>query len=362
MMTEMVKLGARELLARKRVSLGLILGVSVALLVFLALEGITAGVGQTLTAQDTGTMMVLPEDTMGFWGSYLPMNLRKRLKGLGASMAVPEIFVTRERAPGEMLLFRGVPLNRYQDIIGFQMVAGEPLAPGDRHMVMLGADVAESKGLGPGDIFEYRGKKFTVKGVFKTGLLADSEVWLDLKEADRLFNAQGYVSTFVLESDPALARKIEQRLDLDVVTEKEVWESFNSAAESLFALLRLVSVIIAAAAVLGIMNMMFTVVKQRQREIAIMRSIGFGRGEILIYVISQSLIVSTLGFFLALAASLLFIQGLKMEVMGMTLEPALDTSVVAGAFVLTLVIGLLAGGYPATLATRLNIAETLRGE
>ncbi|MFQ6058608.1 MAG: ABC transporter permease [Anaerolineae bacterium] len=362
MIVEMAKLGLRELLTRKRTALGLVLGVSVVLLVFLSLEGIRAGVGQTLTAQDTGTMMVLPDGAMGFWGSYLPMNLRKRLRGLGAEMAVPELFVTRERAPGEMLLFRGVPLNDYQKVIGFRMVAGQPLTPGDRHMVMIGADVADSKGLGPGDIFTYQGKDFVVKGVFETGLLADSEVWLDLKEADRLFNAQGYVSTFVLESDPALARKIEQRLDLDVVTEKEVWESFNSAGESLFALLQLVSVIIAAAAVLGIMNMMFTVVKQRQREIAIMRSIGFGKREILIYVLSQSLIVSTLGFFLALAASFLFIQGLKMEVMGMTLEPTLDTSVVAGAFVLTLVMGLLAGGYPATLATRLNIAETLRGE
>jgi len=362
MFVEMAKLGLRELLTRKRTVLGLILGVSVVMLVFLALGGIKAGVGQTFTARDMGTMMVLPEGTMGFWGSYLPMDLRKRLKGLGAEMVVPELFVTRERVPGEMLLFRGVPMDDYQKVISFRMVAGEPMEPGDRRMVMLGVDVTESKGLVPGDIFEYRGVDFTVKGVFETGLLADSEVWLDLREADRLFNAQGYVSTFAIESDPVLARKIERRLDLDVVTEKEVWESFNSMGEGLFTLLQLVSVIMAAAAVLGVMNMMFTMVRQRQRDIAILRSIGFGQWDILVYVIFQSLCISIMGYLVATGAALLFIQSLRMEVMGMTLKPVLGPELLASGLGLTLLIGLLAGAYPAWRVTRWSVAEVLRGE
>jgi hypothetical protein len=66
MIFEMAKLGLRELLVRKRTALGLVLGVSVVLLVFLALEGIKTGVGRTLTARETDTMMVLPDGAMGF--------------------------------------------------------------------------------------------------------------------------------------------------------------------------------------------------------------------------------------------------------------------------------------------------------
>jgi ABC-type antimicrobial peptide transport system permease subunit len=79
-------------------------------------------------------------------------------------------------------------------------------------------------------------------------------------------------------------------------------------------------------------------------------------------VIFQSLFVSVVGFLVATGAALLFIQSLKMEVMGMTLEPAIDAGVIAGAFVLTMIIGLLSVAYPASLAARLSIAETMRGE
>lgn len=90
MIFEMAKLGLRELLVRKRTVLGLVLGVSVVLLVFLALEGIKTGVGRTLTARETDTMMVLPDGAMGFWGSYLPSDLGKRLRCLAARLSIAE--------------------------------------------------------------------------------------------------------------------------------------------------------------------------------------------------------------------------------------------------------------------------------
>ena len=83
---------------------------------------------------------------------------------------------------------------------------------------------------------------------------------------------------------------------------------------------------------------------------------SFGQRDILAYVISQLLFVSLMGFLVAMWVALLFIQSLKMEVMGMTLEPAMDSSVIANALALTMIIGLLAGAYPAGLAARLNIA------
>lgn len=45
----------------------------------------------------------------------------------------------------------------------------------------------------------------------------------------------------------------------------------------------------------------------------------------------------------------------------MTLEPAMGPGVIAGAFGLTLLIGLLSGLYPGILAARLDIAGTMRG-
>lgn len=46
----------------------------------------------------------------------------------------------------------------------------------------------------------------------------------------------------------------------------------------------------------------------------------------------------------------------------MTMEPQLTQASALRALGLTAVIGLLAGGYPALLAARLNLTEALRGE
>jgi len=148
----------------------------------------------------------------------------------------------------------------------------------------------------------------------------------------------------------------------DKKSEPEVWASFTGATASLEVLMQMIAAIMAGAAVLGVMNQMFTVVRQRRREIAILRSLGFGRGHVLTYVLGQSLVVALVGFALALGVALLFVHGLQLEAMGMSLTPHLSGETVAGALALTLVIGLLAGAYPAYRATQVNLADTLRGE
>jgi putative ABC transport system permease protein len=109
------------------------------------------------------------------------------------------------------------------------------------------------------------------------------------------------------------------------------------------------------------MNVMFTIVRRRRQQIAILRTVGFGRRDVLAYVLSQSLAVSIAAFLVATGAALVFFRSFGLEAMGMTLEPAIGPSVIPGAFGLTLLIGLLSGLYSAILATRLDIADTMRG-
>jgi len=361
-MIEMLSLSGKELLARWRATAGLALGVGVVLLVFLAMGALAAGIGRSLSQRDTGAYLVLPKDAASFWGSYLSLGTGRRLRGLGAEVVVPEIFVIRQDGPDDVYLFRGLPLTTYDQVSAFTVVAGRPLGAGDRGAVMVGRQVAARQSLAPGDTFTYRGRDFQVVGVFETGTISDSEIWLSLEDAQRLFHSRGYVSTFAVKGPPDLPRKIEERLDLQVVSEPEVWASFTGATASLNVLMQMIAGIMAGAAVLGVMNQMFTVVRQRRREIAILRSLGFGRGHVLTYVLGQSLVVALVGFALALGVALLFVHGLQLEAMGMSLTPHLSAGTVGGALALTLVIGLLAGAYPAYRATQVNLADTLRGE
>jgi len=362
----MVQIAWRELVSRRRATIGLILGVGVVLLVFFAIEGLWAGVARTLSVQDTEALVVLPKDSIGLSGSLMPMSLKTTLRGIGAEVVAPQLLTTRQIRSGEPVLLRGIALDNgsvgLARIVAFEMTAGSPLERGDRDKIMLGAEVARSKGLAPGDPFRVLGKTFIVKGIFATGGISDSEVWLDLGEAQRLVRSQGFASMFSVIGPPGLGERIAKRLDVDVVKEKEVWESLTGAIASLDGVMKVASVIVAAAAVLGVMNTIFTVVHQRRREIAILRSMGFGRSSVLTYVLSQSLLIALGGFVIALAAAALLLRLMRMEAVGMTITPVLTGAGILRGLGLTLVIGVLAGLYPALRAARLNIAQTLRGE
>src|SRR3990170_2674125 len=165
----MIGLAWREVVSRRRATAGLILGVSVVLLVFFAIEGLWAGVARTLSAQDSEALVVLPKDAFGFWGNAMPLRLKQTLRGLGAEVVAPQVFAVRQFKPDEPILLRGMPLEGGSEglarIVAFEMRAGAPLERGDQDQIMIGAEVAMSKALAPGDRLKLMGKTFIVKGV-----------------------------------------------------------------------------------------------------------------------------------------------------------------------------------------------------
>ncbi len=130
----MVGLAWRELVLRRRATAGLVLGVSIVLLVFLAIQGLWAGIQQTLSQQDNQTLVVVPKDGFGFWGNAMPIGLKTTLRGLGAEWVAPQVFATRLLKADEPIMLRGVPLEDgpagLERITGFQMRAGLPLERG----------------------------------------------------------------------------------------------------------------------------------------------------------------------------------------------------------------------------------------
>ena len=363
MVLQMMRLGVRELLGRKRTTLSSVLGIGVALFVFLAIEAVTSGATQIFSSADTGNLIVQQKGTLGeVGGSFLPISYEARLRELGVDEVLPEIHAFGGTSLQTVVLFRGIPLGSYASLERFQMKEGSPLGPGDEGKIMAGSNFAEAKALRPGDVFRFQGEEFPVKGIFETGTIADNEVWVDLETASRLFNLGSEVSVFLIRGDDNLIARIEEALPVEVTKEFEAWETFNRSLQGIILILRTVSIVMGISVVLAIANVMFTVVRQRQREIAILRSIGFGRREMILYVMVQAFVLSLLGFLVAVSIAFLLIAPLKLETFGLVIKPSLDAGVLAGALLLTVVIAVLAGAYPARLVAGLNIATTMRQE
>jgi putative ABC transport system permease protein len=105
-------------------------------------------------------------------------------------------------------------------------------------------------------------------------------------------------------------------------------------------------------------NTMAQAIRERIPELAILKTIGFTNQSILLIVIAESVLLSSLGGILGLAAATMMIPGLSAAIpffIGLEMNPVTFATGVCVAIGLGVVVGLM----PAIRAMRLNIVDAL---
>jgi len=116
---------------------------------------------------------------------------------------------------------------------------------------------------------------------------------------------------------------------------------------------------------IGVANIMLVTVTERTREIGIRKAIGAPRRAILNQFLTEAVMLTGLGGITGVAMGIGIALGagaILPRLVPSFPTPILSLGPVVMAFVMSLVIGLLAGGYPANRAARLRPIEALRFE
>ena len=87
----------------------------------------------------------------------------------------------------------------------------------------------------------------------------------------------------------------EQRLQLDVLTEREYYERQSSSGNLIQYVGTFVAVIMAVGSMFAAMNTMYAAVARRSKEIGTLRVLGFSRRSILASFFIESMILAVLG-------------------------------------------------------------------
>jgi putative ABC transport system permease protein len=119
-------------------------------------------------------------------------------------------------------------------------------------------------------------------------------------------------------------------------------------------------------AMLGAANSLLALVLDRRRELGLLRFLGASTGQVRGMILTEAaflgLLASILGLVLGLALSLLLIYVVNKQSFGWTIQFHPPGGLLAGAVLLVWLVTVLAGLYPARVASRMNPIEVIREE
>lgn len=241
------------------------------------------------------------------------------------------------------------------------------------NVMLLGEEAARELELGPGQIASLAGAPFWCVGVVRA---EDGASQLELNRAafvplQTLADETGCALTQIVliagkEQKPQeLARRAEQLLwrRRGVAVSTVTMQAQGEAAESVIAVfvdvLKWVAFICTLVGGIGVMNILFVSVRERRREIGVMKALGAAPSLICGLFLMEALIYAAVGG----AAGVLIGIGLIQAAAGsIGLAPVLQAGDCAAVLLAALTIGLLFGVLPAFKASRLRPADALREE
>lgn len=242
--------------------------------------------------------------------------------------------------------------------------------PAVKHEAIIGSEVKEKLQLALKQSFQIKGERFVVAGILEpTGSQDDGIVFIDLKEAQRIFERQGELSLIKVAAlcyDCPIEEIVRQTSDklpeAKVMAIRQTIESKMEAMHRFEHFSYGISIVVLLVAALIVATTMTASVNERTREIGVFRAIGFRQTHIMKIILTEAfltcLISGAAGYFIGLGAARIVSPLLMMK--GGDGVSMMNYPLLGGSLALAVFIGICASIYPAFKASRLDPSVALK--
>ncbi|HEV2722378.1 MAG TPA: ABC transporter permease [Thermoanaerobaculia bacterium] len=380
-----LKYNTGNLAARRASMLLTILGIGVINAVMLSMLALWHGVKATTVASGSPTDLIVmresAETELSSWVSREACEIIRTIPGIskgtnGQPLVSPELVILfklprRDSGQGSNVLVRGITAAGLE-MRAVKMIEGRTFKPGTSEVLVARRIHDRFASTNVGDTFHFGTTDYHVVGVFDAaGTAFDSEIWVDENFLASARKRNAYSTVLVRPADAAASKQIvdavknDNRLKLQIKTERKYYEEQTSGLFGIIILVGFVTFFMVIGAILGTMNTMFSAIASRTRELGTMRALGFKRRAILMSIVIESALVSLLGGVAGVLLALP-INGISTGTTNfrtfseIAFNFRVDASVALTGIVIALVAGVAGGLLPAVSAARMPITKALR--
>jgi putative ABC transport system permease protein len=273
----------------------------------------------------------------------------------------------------------------YFDLYPEFMVSKEDLEAfrKERSACIIGQKLANEHGFHIGDIISVEGDiypgpwQFTVRGIYhgKDKTADETQMffqwaYLDEQVKQRQAGREGNIGWYILKVDkpsdmPRIAKDVDalflnSRASTKTETEKEFQQSFVSMSSAIITSMKVVSFVIIGIILLVLANTIIMSARERTREYAVLRTLGFSTKHIIGLIGGESMLIAAIGGALGLALTFPIARGFAAAFPTFFPVFNVETITIAMAISAALLSGFVAALFPSSRAIKMKIVDGLR--
>lgn len=326
---------------------------------------------------------------MGFSATPLSLDRAKEIEDIpGVEVASGVISMLLEENPKAVSMGPGATINaqetRGEELETFKtnLAEGRKLTDADRGKVVLGSDLVKKFDAEVGKKIKIRGKEFEVVGILEKTLTApDNALAMSLADAQGLFTASlpqivkeninpkkvvtGFTVYIEKGKDPdKIAEDINKKMpDFNATGPKAFKDQIESATKMLNQILYGIAAISLLVGSLSVINTMTMSISERTKEIGVKKAVGAKTRNIITEYLAEAGIIGLFGGLLGvgLGSVIVLLGNMALEQTGDKLF-LLTPRLIVGSITFSVILGVVAGIFPAVHATRISIVKALREE
>lgn len=375
----LTKLAAKQIRRNPVRSLLTVLGISTGMFLYTCVETMQSGMKASTELSDKDSeLIVYRKDRFCLFTSKMPEHYSGRMSQVkGVKSVVPmKILLNNCGTSLDIIAMRGIgsdDLKKFEPT--FTLLSGSIAQWHKRNdAAIIGDSIATRRKLSVGDLFESAGVTVSVAGIMESDdyqLKNAAFVHKDfLQQSSK--DGLGIVTQFNVQVEPGadgatVCRAIDDEFasDTEPTYTRTKQEFIAKTADELVKLISFTRWV-ALAAVLVVLtlvaNTISMAVRSRIKENAILQTIGYNAREIMFLVIVEGVILGFVGGLIATAGVFLFLHfgNFSLSSEGATIVFFPDFYVIASGLMISLLLGLVAGIFPAYRASRSDIVDSLR--